>query len=510
MLLLVGYGSAIAQLPEDAIRNAWFVPTGSARSVAIGGALTGLGGDISSNNINPAGIGFYKTGEFIINPGWNFNDNTFNYRDTVTRSKNNAFRLGTIGFITAFAGDKKINSQALAVSFSQLASFNNHNYFKGFNNQSSFSEQYLEELAADKADYHSALYNYVYGASLAFNTYLIDTIQNADGSVGGYRSLVPLAGPQSPYDGVLQQRSETTRGGYYELSVAYAANMNEQLFIGGSINMPIVSYNRSLFYSEEDISGNAANNFAFFNYRQEFKSNGVGVNAKVGVIYRPKSRWRLGFSVHTPSIISFKDEISYAEMTTDTENFKGLQKMSSNDFDKDARAGIAEYRQLTPWRAMAGFSYVFNEVKDTRRQRAFITADIEYVHYKGARFLIHNTDEGRVNKEYYDALNNTIKNYYRGNFNFKMGGELKFDPVAFRLGFAHYGSPLQNKEIDATRTSLSGGIGIRKFGYFLDVTYVHTIVKDAVFPYRLNHVANTFAEQDGSQSTLLVSVGFKF
>lgn len=499
-----------AQQPEDALRNAWFIPGGTARSAAIGGATTGLGGDISANNSNPAGIGLYKTREFLFSPGWNFNDNRFNYRDSIAQNNSNAFRFGTIGFVAGFGGDHTITSQAISVSFSRLASYNDHTYFKGFNNQSSFSEQYLEELTADKADYQSALYNYVYGSSLAFNTYLIDTFQNADGSIGGYRSLVPLAGPQHPYDGVLQERWETTKGGYHELSVAYAANFNEKLFLGGSINLPIVSYRRSLSYSEKDVSGNTGNNFAFFDYRQEFKSSGVGVNGKLGIIYRPKSRWRLGFSIHTPSIISFKDEITYAEMTTDTENFKGLKKMSSDDFDKVAGAGIAEYRQVTPWRAMAGLSYVFNEVKDTRRQRAFITADIEYVHYKGARFLIHNTEEGAANKEYYNALNDAIKNYYRGNFNVKLGGEIKFDPVAVRLGVAHYGSPYRDKELKASRTSLSGGIGLRKFGYFLDLTYVHTLVNDVVFPYRLNNVANTFAEQGGSQSALLLTLGFKF
>ena len=46
-----------AQKPEDALRNAWFIPGGTARTISIGGAIGSLGGDITANNINPAGIG---------------------------------------------------------------------------------------------------------------------------------------------------------------------------------------------------------------------------------------------------------------------------------------------------------------------------------------------------------------------------------------------------------------------------------------------------------------------
>ena len=52
-----------AQEPEDGLRLSWFVPSGTARSNALGGAMGSLGGDLSSNHINPAGLGFYKSSE---------------------------------------------------------------------------------------------------------------------------------------------------------------------------------------------------------------------------------------------------------------------------------------------------------------------------------------------------------------------------------------------------------------------------------------------------------------
>ncbi len=64
----------------------------------------------------------------------------------------------------------------------------------GLNNQSSYSEKYLEELINNNVtDPNDAANNFPNGASLAFNTYLIDTIQGSGGSVAGYRSLVDTA-----------------------------------------------------------------------------------------------------------------------------------------------------------------------------------------------------------------------------------------------------------------------------------------------------------------------------
>ena len=61
LLIILGSSlSAYAQDPEDALRLSWFHPSGTARSNALGGAMGSLGGDLSANHINPAGLGLYK------------------------------------------------------------------------------------------------------------------------------------------------------------------------------------------------------------------------------------------------------------------------------------------------------------------------------------------------------------------------------------------------------------------------------------------------------------------
>ncbi|MGI8950192.1 MAG: hypothetical protein ACR2FN_01275 [Chitinophagaceae bacterium] len=492
-----------AQTPDDALRNAWFIPGGTARNTAIGGVMGSLGGDITANNVNPAGIGLYKTNEWVLSPGFLFNSNKINYRDSNSSNNKSAFAYGASGVIFGSAGrnGSKWTSHAVSISINQLASFNNHIYYKGFNNVSSFSEQYLEELTRDNADTISALQNYIFGSSLAFRTYLIDTLNNENGEFIGYKSLVPIS------TGIIQERDETTKGGYHEISLAFAGNMEDKLYMGASVNVPVVSYERDLLYKESDATNNPDNNFSYSQYTENFKSTGIGLNVKLGLIYKLQDFLRIGFAIHTPSYIFFKDEIRSA-MITNTENYAGTISENSDNLNS-GNAGERNYNLLTPWRAIASASYVFREVANTKQQRAFISADLEYVNYRAARFYsADNTDQS--SNDFYAALNSTVKDYYKPALNFRLGGELKFDPCAFRLGAAYYGSPYSDAQLKANRTQFSGGLGYRAHGFFIDLTYAYTANKDVNFPYRLNDKANTFADVKNNRGDLIFTVGCKF
>jgi hypothetical protein len=496
--------SVFAQLPDDALRTAWFTQNGTARNIAIGGVMGSLGGEITANHINPAGIGMYKTRELVLSPGFNLNNNKFSYRGTDTSNQKNIFSYGTSGLVLGARSreNSRWTSSAFAVSVTQLASYNNRVQFSGVNNFSSFSEQYLEELTRDRADTNAALSNYIFGSSLAFRTFLIDTIRGSGGEVEGYQSLVPIS------TGVMQRYDATTRGGYHEIALGLAGNMADKLYVGGSLTIPIISYSRELTYSETDITNNPNNQFAYFNYKESFSSKGIGIGAKLGMIYKPQEFWRIGFAIHTPQMMNFTDKIR-SEMEANTESYvSGSVRKESSDNLNSGNAGKRQYNLITPWRAIASASYVFREIRDTRQQRAFISADLEYVNYRGARFSSNN-DGDYAMISYYDMLNQTIKDTYKGNINFRLGGELKFHTIMFRLGGAYYGSPYADKSIKANRIVASGGIGYRDHGIFIDLGYAHNLTKDAQFAYRLNDKPNTYAEQGGYKGNVVLTFGVK-
>jgi hypothetical protein len=492
-----------AQQPDYALRTAWFTQNGSARNIATGGVMGSLGGEITANHVNPAGLGLFKTSEFVLSPGMNLNNNKFNYRGSDTSNAKNNTVYGASGFIFGFSNNKKSKwtSNAIAISINQVANYNNRISFKGFNNMSSFSEQYLEELTRDLADTNAALSNYIYGSSLAFRTFLIDTTNNAQGKFDGYQSMVPIS------TGVNQSYDANTTGGYNEVAIGLAGNMEDKMYVGGSLTIPIINYTKDLTYSETDATNNPNNQFASFTFKESFTSRGIGMGLKLGTIYKPTEFWRVGFAVHTPQVIGFKDEVR-ASLTANTESYARI-KTATSDALNSGNAGKSNYNLVTPWRAIASASYVFREIKDTRKQRAFLSADIEYVNYKGSRFsAIDQTDMGL--KNYYQQVNEVIKETYKGNINVKFGGEIKFHTVMFRLGGAYYGSPYADKALKASRMLATGGIGYRDHGIFIDLSYAHVVNKDVQFAYRLNDKPNTFASQTGSRGTVMLTFGVKF
>ncbi len=505
LFFLILMGSSLtmfAQEPEDGLRLSWFTPSGTARSNALGGAMGSLGGDLSSNHINPAGLGFYKSSELLLTPKFLVQSNNFSYRGNSSSTTDAKSNFGSVGIVFA-DGQKRNNwtSTAFSISFNQIANFNNHYSFSGKNNFSSYSEKYLEELVKDQADTNSALGNYIFGSSLAFRTYLVDTTADAKGGVTGYQSLVPLS------TGVNQSYDAYTTGSYDELAFGWGGNMEDKLYLGASFIMPMINYTKSLTYSEADATSNPDNSFGAFIIDEHFSSRGWGLGAKLGIIYKPESFLRVGLTIHTPQIISFRDQMS-ASMTTNTEKYAGIQSASSSELN-NGYPGTREYTVSTPLKTTLSTSYFFASPSKPTQPLGFITADLEFVNYAATRFYSNSYD--KESTDYYNLVNDAIKFSYKNNVNFKLGSEIKITSNwMIRGGAAYYGSPYKDETLKASRVVLSGGIGYRTNRNFIDFTIVSSTTKDAIFPYRLNDKPNTYANFTGNQTLFNIGYGIRF
>jgi len=107
LILMASSLTMYAQEPEDGLRLSWFAPGGTARSNALGGAMGSLGGDLSSNHINPAGLGFYKSSELLLTPKFLVQTNNFTYRGTSTSTTDSKSNFGSVGIVFADGQKKK-------------------------------------------------------------------------------------------------------------------------------------------------------------------------------------------------------------------------------------------------------------------------------------------------------------------------------------------------------------------------------------------------------------------
>ncbi len=512
ILNLIISTAIVAQVPEDALRYSFYPQNGSARNLAIGGAMGSLGGDINATYVNPAGLGFYKTNEFVLTPGFLLNNNKANFRETTHQNKKNSLGFGTSGWVFGFGTRYKPKiSNAVSIAVTQTANFNNSIQYKGLNNFSSFSEQFAEEFAKsgltiDKAlNTNSAL---PYGSAPALYTYLIDTVSSI---INGQRVYQVKGAPEYILDAgqaLRQEMNRTTTGGITEFALGFAHNYEDKWFFGGTLGVPLVNYKSITNFKEFDTSNNPTNHFKQFEYTDDFTTKGIGFNAKLGVIYKPQEYIRLGLAIHTPTFMGLTDK-RVTTIATQLENpignFSGTSKTFTNN-----QPGESKYLQTTPFKAIVSASYVFREVANTKKQKGFVTADVEYVNHKGAKFSSDNETPTDGEKAYYKQLNEVVKGEYKGNFNFKLGGELKFNTIMGRLGFAYYGNPYKDAPSKVSRMLLSGGLGYRNKGMFIDLTYVHGITKNIDLPYRLEDRANTYASLKQQQGNIVATVGFKF
>ncbi len=504
-----GVHFAFAQAPDDIIKYSYFPQHGTARSIAIGGAMGSLGGDLTAAYVNPAGLGLYRTSEIVVSPGFQFNKNNADYNGFNTSSTKSAFDLGLTGAVFGLQSRYSRNrSEAFAVAVNQTANFNNTLTYSGQNAYSSYSEQFAEEIKYNGYDPNSLLSAgnspAPFTSSLAYTTVLVeidDTTNPGQNSVYGVPEVYLANG------GVLNQtKTIKTTGGIYEVALSYAANTNDRFYYGITLGIPIVTYTRNSYIKEEATTTDEVNHFEYSEWNDKLKTNGYGINVKLGLMFKPTDYVRLGLAVHSPTYYKLTDEES-GDMAT---QYSGNDLFTANSAQfTSGGIGSSGYLMHSPWKFIASGSYVFREASDVQQQRGFITADVEYVTYPASSYHSDGEFVGEDEDTYYTALNSVIKDYYKGAFNFRVGGELKFNTLAVRLGGAFYGNPYNDDALKSNITQLSGGLGYRNKGIFVDLTYAYIINKDVNFPYRLQDKDNVLATYKNNRGSAMLTVGFK-
>lgn len=494
--------NSFGQDPTDALRYSFLTQDGgTARNQALGGAGGSLGGEFSTLFMNPAGLGFFKTGDFVITPSLLSNSNESEYLNRHSVANSNKLGLGATGVLFATDyGNRKIRSITTGFGINKTANFNNAINYVGINNTSSYSEKYLEEFRNDKvSDDQSAGRDYPYGSSMAFNTYLINPTFNTEGEIDGYFTLA------NPASGLKQTMDKKTSGGITDFAIGVGANYLDKFYFGGSLNIPVLRYKREANYREDDNSGNLHNDFGYFEANEVLETKGIGANLKLGVIFKPVRELQLGLTFNTPTFFQLTDLYNMT-ITTDPEGYLGQGVTTqSSTYLNNGNYLKATYNLVTPLRAMLSGTYFFGTGELISQQTGFITADLEYVNYKGSSFKDANNDQ--TYKTYYKQLNQVIDNLYHSAINARLGGELKLNTVMVRLGGAYYGNPYQNET--SSLTKITGGLGYRNRGIYIDLAYSLILHKDVEYPYHLEDVRTTPASLSNTGHNVALTFGFK-
>ncbi|WP_276132181.1 OmpP1/FadL family transporter [Polluticoccus soli] len=466
-----GFYTVSAQDETDALRYSFLQPMGTARSMGLGGAMGSVGGDFTSLSINPAGIGVYRNSEFMITPSLKINNIDGLYQGQTMSENNTRFNFNNIGavFTRTPRGKRYDCAKWRAVSFgigmNRLADFNRNVIYGGRNTQSSFSEIFVADAANfDVINNTQDLQDLSTLSGIGWQSFLMDTIG------GKFFTTVPFT------TGVLQQRALRERGGVNEIAISFGGNYKEQLMLGATLGLPAVNYNRTMVFDEVDATNDPNNNFSSLSFAEDLSSSALGINLKLGFIYKPSDKFRIGGALHTPTYLGFSD-VQNRSIVTNTEAFGGKQTLAAiNDIPEQ----IFDYGLTTPWRGIVSATGFLGK-------HGFITADYEYVDYASARY---HFDGAFVNSESF--INQLIRQRYRGASNFRIGAEGRFDQLMVRLGFGYYGNPEKNGGDD--RMSISAGVGYRFDNWFVDLGFMNTQYQEHELPYQAKYPENYYPD----------------
>jgi hypothetical protein len=505
---LILFQVAFAQDETDALRYSYLTPGGTARMQAVGGAGISLGGDASNMDMNPAGIGLFKTNDFSFSPGFRTLNTQADYLGNSESDAKGNLDIQQFGLIFASNKRKKSNSRWENVTFgiglNRLANFNRHIFYQGVNSSTSYSDNYLLKLQGETS-YDNATKQYPFGVSQAVLTGLVGPEQdNNNQPTGNWFSIVPVT------SGITQSNTISTKGGLNEYSFAVAGNYANKFYLGLSLNVPSIKYDRTKTFTETN-TNDKDSPLDFYDVREKLHTDGAGINGKIGVIYAINPMVRIGGAFHSPSYFSMHD--TYTTTLTNHTSDQGTLTSTTEDIT-GGYPGSYDYSLTTPWRAMGGISFIFGTSPDVSQQHGFLTLDYEFVNYASARYHFNSSSATASDKALANQLNSTISTLYKGASNLRVGGELKFDIVAVRAGVAWMGSPYANSDIDGDQMRYSAGVGIRNRGFYADLAYIYAIQKGINQPYIIADNNSGLHSPDpatlvGNASNIVLTIGFK-
>ena len=259
---------------------------GTARYVGMGGAMTAIGGDPTAVMDNPAGLGLYRRNEIAMTIDETI-DRTqqLDSRDSYQRER---FMVPNVAGIMAWGSPNKQRGMIFnnfMFSYNRLASFNRDIVTQGTqlgmvqticNITNGLPESSFDQ---DKVWEDTKI---AWLSILGYDTYLINPTTNDQ---------------WTPVDNFTNgSLSISESGNYDQYTFSWASNINNQWYVGLSLNVPTLSYTKNISILETNRINSAE-------LKSMYYVSGVGVSGSIGLIYRPIRSLRIGASFHTPTVL---------------------------------------------------------------------------------------------------------------------------------------------------------------------------------------------------------------
>lgn len=481
-MFLVGTG-AFAQGWEDAYLFAQNEYGGTARSMALGNAVTALGGDAGTIGINPAGSSVNSYSQFMftsglsIANGWSVG--TIAEGDTApigfgdeVNSHYTRFKVPNTGMIYNFDTGRRHGLKRMSVGFvmNSTGDYTNKLMASGVNSDNSFGgflASYADGFATDVMA--NEAWDYVGDISrmppwIAMTAYRSGMISGVTGADGAYIALTEVMDDNGNFRlaaPVMQNYGRKTSGYKQDWVMNFSANWDDKFFLGANLGITSLRYNLTEVWEEapENVSDFPAIAFSdgtteyFQNMvmKRRFVLDGSGVYAKAGFIWVPVRGIRLGGAIQTPTIMNITENYGYSGQSSFLGNTREKVNSAEDYWD---------YDMVYPFRYNLGAAFTFGGM-------AILSADYEAVNYSQSGFRISSDEEfDSYDDDIFSSQNNDIRNVLGVSHSLRVGVEFKPTPgIAVRTGYNYITSGIKDGS-EAAKQIVSFGLGYSSTGSF--------------------------------------------
>lgn len=465
---------------------------GTARTAGAGGAFGSVGADLGSLSINPAGIGLYHSDDISITPGLRFTANQGNYEGSTSSGQVPIAFLSQAGIEFTwqshnFSGQQMgftSHSGSLLRSVSLAINYHHDNVFARNDNLN----YYDVPSGSGLMDYFAAYANY-YGGPVTPEMDVANQL--------GLFGINPAANntytssQNGPYN---QSGSLQTRGGIDNISLDFGGNINDKVFFGLSLDVPILRLvNTSSF--AESYAGDSASIFQSYNMSSQQVVTGGGIGGSLGLIYRPTTWMRLGVAYHLPTWYFLTDNYTINSFNLYADTIPG----GSEGIDPYSFQP-ADYTFRTPMKGVFSASFYYKDY-------GFLSIDYSLQNFGASRF--YSPDNSLPVEQ---GFNDSLKTWFGFSHTIHAGLEIAYKLLRIRAGYAISTSPVKSTQsyyvsgYNFLQQNITAGIGVRLKRFYIDFAYIYGFTKDYSLPFDNYYlqVNNRY-----TTSTLLLTVGWK-
>ncbi len=401
---------------------------GSARAVAMPGAVVVMGADPQAAVVNPAGLGLYN--RHVLST-------TFGVYGTRLRSPSIHGEAGPRPEFSDLSLTFLLNEPAAPADFRGPWVMN-----ISWQKRTHYLSRLLRPLSSSVLSYWKTQMDgyapdaFYEGTPFAL-TLRHGVWQITDSTYWTYR-------PRAPFDSVAESYYRLYTGNARHLfNAAIGRQVLPGLFVGGALQIPYDVMN-----TEEQISHyyQSDEGLHYFRYRENAYSRGTGFRLGGGFIWSPTCFLRIGASVYSPAWIWVKDSFTFTLQA-------GANPPQPDDSTLEAPPALWKYRLTLPPQARLSVGLIDGSV-------GAFTVGWRYVPKHLTRVAPWDTDD-----PLFDSLNHRVPTNPKANHAFSAAAELKYGPLRLRGGI-RYGL--------AGYRHVSFGIGYHTLHWYVDAALYAT------------------------------------